>query len=381
MDVFNKYVPISLDECINVDDVEKLAFTKLTVNSLSYYYSGAGDEETLRENKLAFKRIRLSPRVLVDVSNVDTSCSIQGYKISMPICLAPSALQKLAHVDGEKASSSAANKLNTLFCLSSLSSTLLEDVAVSNKNGLRWYQLYVVKNREFTYNLIKRAENNGYKAILLTVDAPILGSRERDQRVKFNIPDGISYENLKNLVVKDRNQNSNIKDSSSQLFNFFKDNMDPSITWDIIKWIKSITPLPLILKGVHRPDDALFAAEMGVNGIVISNHGGRQLDTVLSGVEMLVPIAKALKSYKNIEIYVDGGIRRGVDIFKCLALGAKAVFLGRPILWGLVCGGEEGVKKVVDMIYNEFVICMKLSGCRTINEITSDYVIENFSKF
>lgn len=378
MDTFKKYSPNTLEDCINLNDVEELALKKLNDNAFSYYYSGAGDEETLRENKQAFKRIKLNPRILVDISHIDTTTHIQGTKISMPICFAPSALHKLATPRGEHESASAAHSMKTLYCLSSLSSTKMEEVAQSNKDGLRWFQLYVVKNRAYTLSMIKRAEQSGFKAIVLTVDAPILGSRERDQRVKFKVPDGVAYENLAGLSVNKNNENTDVKQSSSSLFNFFLNNMDPSLTWDVVKWIKSVTNLPLILKGVHRADDAVIAAEMGVNGIIVSNHGGRQLDTVLSGVEMLIPIAKALKGYKNIEVYVDGGVRRGTDVFKCLALGAKAVFLGRPLLWGMVLGGEKGAKRVMELIYNEFVICMKLCGCRNIAEITSDYVINWF---
>jgi len=382
MKTFVKYTPQKFDECVNLHEVEQLAINKLTDNSLSYYYSGAGDEETLKENKDAFRRIHLNPRVLVDVSHIDTSCNILGQKISMPICIAPSALHKLASEKGENDTASAAHKLNTLMILSTLSSVKLEDVAESNKTGLRWFQLYVLKDREFTANIIKRAQKSGFKAIVLTVDAPILGSRERDQRVKFSLPKEISYENLTQTVLDSKQiTQEEIKHSSSQIFNLFLDKMDPSLNWEVIKWIRSITTLPLILKGVHRADDAVLAAEMGVNGIIVSNHGGRQLDTVLSGVELLIPIAQALKKYRNIEIYVDGGIRRGTDVFKCLALGAKAVFLGRPILYGLACEGENGVRRVIEIIYKELVICMKLCGCRKVSEIGRDMVILKRTKF
>ncbi len=300
MKTFEKFTPQKLEECVNLNDIEQLAIKKLSDNSLSYYYSGAGDEETLKENKDAFKRIHLNPRVLVDVSYTDTSCNILGHKISMPICIAPTALHKLASEKGEHDTASAAHQLKTLMVLSTVSSVKLEDVAESNKTGLRWFQLYLLKDREYTANMIKRAEKSGFKAIVLTVDAPILGSRERDHRVKFQLTKGIHYENLKTVLNSEPNTQEVSKHSSSHIFNLFLDKMDSSLNWEVIKWIRSVTTLPLVLKGVHRADDAVIAAEMGVNGIIVSNHGGRQLDTVLSGVELLIPIAKALKKFLHL---------------------------------------------------------------------------------
>jgi len=253
--------------------------------------------------------------------------------------------------------------------LSSNSTTSLVRVAESNKNGLRWFQLYVTKDRDFTKQLTKMAENTGYTALVLTVDAPILGNRIRDSRIKFSIPNDVSFEIIEEGRPKDNNNYSKSKESNSYIFNYFKSNIDDSLDWNIISWLKSITKLDIILKGVHRVDDALIAAEKGVKGIIVSNHGGRQLDTVLSTIEMLFPISNALKNFPNVDLYVDGGIRRGSDVFKALALGAKAVFIGRPILWGLAVGGEQGIKKVYEILIKELILCMRLSGCISVSDI------------
>jgi isopentenyl diphosphate isomerase/L-lactate dehydrogenase-like FMN-dependent dehydrogenase len=378
----------NVEEAINLDEVERLAFSKLDMNTLSYYMSGASDEHTLKRNKQIFKKIFLYPKILRNVSETDTRTKILGREVSMPILIAPAALQKMACKEGEVATAKAAKEAETGLVLSSLSSSSMEEVAKVNGEGLRWFQLYVMKDRSQTIQVLKLAEQNGYAGVVITVDAPILGPRERDFQVKFKVPAGIKYENLeytmKNQSEAKKDVQKILKDTgaNSEIFEFFGRNIDASLTWEMITWLKSNTRLKIILKGVHRVDDALTAEKLGVDAIIVSNHGARQLDTVPSTIEMLRPICIALKS-KQMEVYVDGGFRRGSDVFKALALGAKAVFLGRPVLWGLVSDGQKGVKKVLDLIKNELVITMKLSGCSKVSEISEDFIRfkDSFAKF
>jgi isopentenyl diphosphate isomerase/L-lactate dehydrogenase-like FMN-dependent dehydrogenase len=368
-------------EAINISEIERLAISKISLNSLSYFISGANDEFTLKRNIDYFKKIQIIPRVFVDVSKVNTQTKVLGNTINSPIMIAPSALHKILHPDGELATAKAAQEANTIITLSTLSSTTLEDVGKANDNGIRWFQLYVMKEREQTVDLIRRAEKANYTAIVLTVDAPILGYRDRDLQVKFKYPEGIQYENLmitlSNTAKKDVSGNVNQlleqAGNRSELFKFFAQNIDPTLNWDILKWLRSITKLPIILKGIHSPEDAILADKNGIDAIIVSNHGARQLDTAPSTIEMLYPICRALKGSK-MEIYVDGGFRRGTDIFKALAMGAKGIMLGRPVLWGLACDGKEGVKRVLDMLNNELLVAMKLAGCSSIDQINDKFI-------
>jgi (S)-2-hydroxy-acid oxidase len=373
----------NVDDAINIEEIERLAYSKLDMNALSYYMSGANSEHTLKRNINYFHKIMIYPRVLVDVSKVDLKCTILGREVDSPILIAPTALHKLAHPDGELATAQAANEKNTLICLSSLSSNSMEKVAKANQNGMRWFQLYVMKSREETINMVKEAERNGFSAIVVTVDAPILGYRERDFQVKFKIPEGVDYENLKflnknNITTNDKDIGKVLTDSGSksQIFSFFASNIDDSLTWDIIPWLKQNTKLHVVIKGIHRVDDALKAREMGADAIIVSNHGARQLDKVPSTIEMLYPICQALSKIEGnkMEVYVDGGIRRGTDVFKAIAMGAKAVFIGRPVLFGLAADGKNGVCKVLDLLRNELLMTMKLSGCIDLKKITGDYI-------
>lgn len=375
----------SIDEAVNLDEIERFAQHKLDFNALSYYMTGAMDEHTLFRNKDIFRKIQIYPKVLVDVSNVNTSTTILGDKISFPICLAPSALHRLAHNEGEINTAKSALKNNTIMCLSSLSSSTLEDVAIANGNGLRWFQLYIMKNRDHTLRLIRQCEASGYKAIVVTVDAPAMGYRDKEFQSKFRVPDNITYSNLlflkKKFEEKQENENLNVN-NNSEISISFNENIDPSLTWESIKWIKSITKLKIILKGIHRLDDAIKALEYQVDGIIVSNHGARQIDTVPSTMEMLNEITKVLRG-TTMEIYVDGGFTRGTDVFKALALGAKAVFLGRPVLWGLAADGQKGVDKVLEILQKELISVMKLAGCPSVSDINRDFIRfpVNLSKF
>ncbi len=331
-------------EPVNLFEYEAQAREKLQQNTFDYFAGGANDEKTLQENHEAFDRIKLLPRVLVDVSQRDTSTIVLGQKLSFPVMVAPMALQRMAHPDGEVAVARAVGNAGTVMILSTLASSTIEEVAAA-ATGPLWFQLYF-RNREMSKDLVQRAEKSGYKAICLTVDVPALGRRERDVRNQFMLLGAGSATG--------------------------QQGPDASLTWKDVDWLRSLTKLPIVLKGVHRTDDAIRAVEHGAAGIVVSNHGGRQLDTVPAGIEMLPEIAETVGH--QIEVYVDGGIRRGTDILKALALGARAVLLGRPVLWGLTLDGEAGARRVIELLRAEFDLAMALTGAPTVKEIDRSLV-------
>ncbi|MBI1744786.1 alpha-hydroxy-acid oxidizing protein [Candidatus Acetothermia bacterium] len=328
----------------NIFEYEALAREKLPQPAYDYFAGGANDEITLRENHQAFDHIKILPRVLVDVSKRDTSTTVLGQKISFPVMVAPMALQKMAHPDGEVATARAIGATGTIMILSTLASSTIEEVAAA-ATGPLWFQLYF-RDREMSKELVQRAEKVGFKAICLTVDVPELGRRERDVRNNFML--------------------LGAGGAAGQM------GPDASLNWKDVDWLRSITKLPMVLKGIHRAADAIRAVEHGAAGIVVSNHGGRQLDTVPAGIEMLPEIAEAVAH--QIEVYVDGGIRRGTDILKALALGARAVLLGRPVLWGLAVNGEAGARRVIELLRDEFDLAMALAGCPTVKEIDRSLV-------
>ncbi|MDQ3194588.1 MAG: alpha-hydroxy-acid oxidizing protein, partial [Bacteroidota bacterium] len=268
---------------VTISDLEVLAIEKLSQMAYDYYSSGANDEITLKENCDAYKRIFLKYRVLVDVSSRDLSTEVLGQKISMPVMIAPTAFHKMAHPEGEVAVAKAAGAAGTIMVVSTLSNTDIEDVvnAAGEKNGKVWFQLYVYKDREATSDLIKRVDNAGCKAIVLTVDAPYLGTRERDVRNKFNLPVGLSVRNL----IPSLKENLPEKNTSG-ITSYFADYLDPSLSWKDIEWIRSITTLPLFIKGIACSEDALLALKHGADGIIVSNHGGRQLDTCRATIDV-----------------------------------------------------------------------------------------------
>jgi len=273
----------------------------------------------------------------------------------------------MAHNEGECAVAKAAVKADTIMCLSTLSNTTVEDVS-RDCNANFWFQLYVFRDKAVTEKLVRRVEKAGAKAIVVTVDAPLLGTREKDVKNKFQLPQGLS---VINLMPDSKEELPNDKPDSG-LSLYFNEMLDQSLNWKDIEWLASITKLPIILKGIVRPDDALRAIEYGAKGIVVSNHGGRQLDTSPATIEVLPSIAEVVDN--RIEVLVDGGVRRGTDILKSVALGAKAVLVGRPVLWGLACNGSEGVYSVLSMLKKEFDLAMALSGCPSIKDIQRDLV-------
>ncbi|NXC65466.1 HAOX1 oxidase, partial [Anhinga anhinga] len=357
-----------------IADFEEYAKKFLPKSVYDYYRSGADDQETLADNVAAFSRWKLYPRVLRDVSVMDLSTSVLGQKISMPVCVAATAMQRMAHADGETATAKACQAMGTGMMLSSWATSTIEELAEAAPAGLHWLQLYIYKDREVTKSLVKRAERAGYKGIFVTVDTPFLGRRIDDVRNKFQLPPHLR---LKNFSSSDLAFSSG-KDfgENSGLAVYVANAIDASINWEDIKWLRGLTSLPIVVKGILRADDAKEAVKIGVNGVLVSNHGARQLDGVpatvstganMSLIDVLPEIVEAVEG--KVEVFLDGGVRKGTDILKALALGAKAVFIGRPLIWGLVYQGEEGAKEVLQMLREEFCLAMALTGCRRVEEI------------
>jgi 4-hydroxymandelate oxidase len=352
---------------VNLFELERLAQEKLAQPAFDYYISGANDEITVRENHAAYERIRLAPRMLVDVSARDMTTSVLGQKISMPIMIAPTAFQRMAHPDGEVATTKAAGRAGTVMTLSTLANSSIEEVAAA-ATGPLWFQLYVYKDRQITASLVQRAEAAGFKAIVFTVDSPLLGRRERDVKNRFHLPENLSVANL--IAAGMSELPTDIPDSG--LAAYIGCLYDTGLTWKDVDWLRGITKLPILLKGILRVDDALIAVQHRVDGIIVSNHGGRQLDTVPATISALPAIVDAVGD--KLEVYVDGGVRRGTDVMKALAFGARAVLIGRPALWGLALNGEEGVAYALELLRNELDLAMALSGCPSISSITRDLI-------
>jgi 4-hydroxymandelate oxidase len=353
-------------DALNVNALEAIARERVTELAWDYYSSGADDEQCVRKNCAAFASYELHHRVLVDVSRRELATTVLGERIAMPIAVAPTAFHRLAHDDGELATVRGAGDAGTLFILSTLSNTAIEDV-VAAASGPVWFQLYVYKDRGATLALVHRAEAAGARALVVTVDAPLLGRRERDVRNKFALPAGLSVRNMfadASEVVA--------PSGDSGLAAYFATLLDPALTWDAIAWLRSITKLPVIVKGIVRADDAVRAVDAGVAGIVVSNHGGRQLDASPPTIDVLARVVDAADG--RVEILLDGGVRRGTDVVKAIALGARAVLVGRPILWGLAAGGREGVAHVLAMLRRELDLAMALAGCPNIAAITRDLI-------
>ncbi|CAF0843223.1 unnamed protein product [Rotaria sordida] len=376
----NTNTPQSSRILLNIEDYHQAAKEKLSKMTYDYYRSGADDELTLQDNINAYRRIKLRPRVFVDVSHHGTNsdtCSVTLLNgqttCSLPILIAPTAMHRLADDRGELSTARAAVRANTVMILSSLSTTRLEDVAHEHQQALKeyptsksqlWFQLYIVKDREFTKRLVHRAEKAGFRALVLTVDACRFGNREADHRNGFRLPENMQLENLYDGDLKHAQS-----DHVSALNDFIARNLDASLTWSDIKWLRQITRLPIIVKGIMTSEDAQLAVQADVDGIIVSNHGARQVDTTLSTIEALpevVAIVRGMQTKKKIDIYIDGGVRRGTDVLKAIALGADAVLIGRPVLWGLAVGGCQGVVDVFEVLKREFKLAVMLCGCASL---------------
>lgn len=338
---------------INVFEYEVLARERLAAAVWDFYSGGANDEVTLRENRVAFERLRLRPRTLVDVSQIRMTTALLGTPVAMPIGVAPTAMHGAACAEGECATAQAAGALGALMVASTESTRTLEDIARA-ATGPLWFQLYFSsRTRERAQRLVRRAEEAGYRALVVTVDAPRWGQQERHARSEamFAWP---PYGNL-------------VGDPGSPADDAGDDEDDAAITWADVEWLRSVTRLPIVLKGILTAEDALLGVEQGVAGIVVSNHGGRQLDTVAATIEALPEVVEAVTG--RCQVYLDGGVRRGTDVLKALALGANAVFIGRPVLWGLAVAGAEGAQHVLELLRGELERGMALAGRPTLASI------------
>lgn len=354
---------------INVFDMEEAARDRLPPMVFGYYASGAHDEISLRENHAAYDRIALRPRVLIDVSERDLSTAVLGAKLPAPIIIAPMAFQRMAHPDGELATARAADGMGWGMILSTLSTTTVEEVRAATSAPL-WFQLYVFQDRGMTRALVERAEQAGCSALVLTVDTPILGRRERDVRNRFHFPPEVS---IAHTMPGGMQTLPELADDSGLAAHAHR-MLSSSVSWGDIDWLRSFTKLPVVLKGILRADDAVLAVEHGAAGIIVSNHGGRQLDTAVATIRALPEIADAVSG--QVAVLIDGGIRRGTDIIKALALGACAVLVGRPVLWGLALDGERGVTQVLEMLRDELDLAMALCGCRSVGDVSADLVAD-----
>lgn len=356
------------EHMLSLFDFERASESALTKLAHDYYAGGAHDEITVRENRAAFERRTLRPRVLAGVEHRDLSVELLGRRHEWPLVIAPTAFARLAHEGGETAVARAAASAGVTQTLSTLSTMAIGDVAAAHDRPL-WFQLYVFRDREVTRGLVERAEAAGCEALVLTVDTPLLGHRERDSRNRFALPDGLTAANLLGDDLQHvRTEGENA--ATSGLLQYFSSLIDPGLSWADIGWLRSITDLPILVKGVVRGDDARLSVDHGAAGVIVSNHGGRQLDTAIASLDALPEVAAEVGS--EVPVLVDGGVRRGTDIVKALALGARAVLIGRPVLWGLAVAGEAGVEHVLSLLREEVDLAMALCGCRSISDVTAD---------
>ncbi len=348
-------------EPVNVFDFEPLARAKMERSAFDYLAGGAEAEVTLRANRAAFEEIFLRPRYLVDVSQRELSTTVLGTPISFPVMLAPTAYQKLEHPEGELASARAAGAAGTIMLVSTFATYSLEQI-VSVATGPLWFQLYTYRDRRTTEWLIRRAEKAGYRVLCVTIDLPVVGRRELDIRNNFTLPEGME---LKNLVGAGTEELP--KDVDGSALKAYDVLLESGLTWRDIDWMRTVTSMPIVIKGILTAEDARLAAQHGAVGVVVSNHGGRQLDGAPPTIEVLPEIVQEVGS--EIEIYLDSGIRRGSDVLKALALGARAVLVGRPFLWGLAAEGEVGVRRVLEILREELDTALALVGKRSVAEI------------
>lgn len=359
------------EPAVNLDDYERLAAAGLPRMVADYFAGGSGDEAVLRRNREAFERVVLRPRVLRGAGERDHGVTLLGRRHPWPLLIAPTAFARLAHADGERGIARAAAALGITQTVSTLASTTLQEVAAagqtSNPAGAPpWFQLYVLRDRTVTRSLVERAERAGYEAIVLTVDAPLLGTRERDLRNGFALPAGVQPENLRAEATTWLQQQG----PGSALADYFAAHMDPSLTWDDVTWLRGVTRLPLLVKGIVREDDAQLAVAAGAAGVIVSNHGGRQLDRAPATLDVVREVAEAVGGRAH--VLMDGGVRRGTDIAAALSSGADAVLIGRPVLWALAVGGEGGVGQMLELLTADFDQAMALCGCRTIADFSLD---------
>lgn len=356
----NRPIPASRFEDVqDLFDLEAIAHARMDTNAWEYINSAVADEITMRWNREALDKLKLNPHVLRDVSAIDTSTQVLGRTMKHPVMLAPSALHKLVHPEGEIATAHGATAGEATMVLSTMASTIVEDVAKAIKQPL-WFQLYVQKDKGFTQHLVERAVASGCQALVVTVDTPTDGARNRQQRARFHLPPGVELANLKGVPIAARSNGSVERQVFDQL-------LPNRLTWKDIEWLQSLSSLPVLLKGILNADDADIAARSGCAGLIVSNHGARNLDTVPPTIEALPRVADKVAG--RITVLMDGGIRRGTDVVKALALGANAVLIGRPALYALSAGGADGVTRALNILRRELGMAMALLGVKNIREI------------
>jgi 4-hydroxymandelate oxidase len=351
---------------VTIDDWEPLAKDRLPQMVFEYLSGGAGDEITLRENRAGFDRIRLRPNMLVDVSKIDTTTTLFGQKLKLPVLLAPVAYQKMVHPEGELEALRGANAAGVTFVASTAASTAVEEIA-QLATIPPWFQLYGSSDRSFTKVLVDRARESGCRVLCFTVDAPVRGQRDRDTRNSFRLPAGLTRPNFRDLTPQAAAGNPRAEGRS-----IYSPNLDPGLTWEYLDWLRSVANMPILLKGILTAEDATRALDAGVDGFVVSNHGGRVVDTVVSAIEALPEIADAVAG--RVPVLLDGGVRRGVDVLKAIALGAAAVMIGRPYLYALAVDGAEGVRQCIDALHREIEMAMAACGRPTIASIDRSLV-------
>ncbi len=351
---------------VNLHEYQVAAQALLSPMAYGYVAGGSGDEVTLQENRAAFARWRLLPRYMRGIEQCEVGTSVLGQEISLPVIVAPTAFHRLMHDVGETATARAATRAGTIFTLSTFSTRSIEDVATEANNW--WFQLYMNRDRGLTRELVQRAEAEGAAALVVTVDLPLLGRREADERNRFGLPDGVTFANFQRV----ENRPTSTAVAGSALTNY-ANSLEPALTWKDLDWLASVTSMPIVPKGILSPADAREAFEHGARAIVVSNHGGRQLDSAVASLDALPAVIEAIDGRG--EVLLDGGIRRGTDVLKAIALGAKAVLLGRPILWGLAVGGEEGVIHVLELLRAEIALDLILCGLASVDEINRSLLV------
>ncbi len=352
---------------LNLTELEAAAAERLSAMARGYYAGAARDGITLRENRAAWDRLRLYYRVLVDVAGRDLSTTVLGQRLALPILAAPTAFHRLAHPDGERATARGCGAMGAGMVLSTLSTVALEEVAAA-ASGPLWFQLYVYRDRGVTRSLVQRAEAAGFSDLVLTVDAAIIGAREDDARSRFHLPDGMTAANLVDAGMG----GIPAGESGSGLERYVRELLTPRLTWADLDWLVGQTRLPVLVKGIVRADDAALAVAHGAAGIIVSNHGGRQLDGAPPTAEALPEVIEEVGG--RVEVLVDGGIRRGSHVLRALSMGASAVLVGRPVLWGLAVGGEVGVSGMLGMLAAELDEAMALCGCPSAASVPRDLV-------
>lgn len=341
-----------------VRDYEPLARERMSEAAWAYFAGGSGDEWTLRENVAAFDRLALNPRVLRDLGTATTRTTLFGCELAAPILLAPVAFQRMAHPDGELATMLAASALESAMVVSTQASVDLETLAAEASAPL-WFQLYIQPDRDFTAALVARAERAGYHALVVTVDAPATGMRWREQRAGFALPAGIEAVNLRGM--------KGLPPAAPDALLFGTPLAAAAPTWEAIGWLRERTSLPIILKGVATPEDARRAVDLGVDGLIVSNHGGRTLDGTPAAIDLLPAVVREVGA--DVPVLMDGGVRRGTDILRALALGARAVLIGRPYIFALAAAGAVGVAHVLRLLRAELELAMALTGCADVAAI------------